>query len=73
MKYLKLTFILFVLLLFGCNQPNSKNTLATEEKLADTASLPPLKQEKAGSSVLRIKFSAKTPRHRKLSNRYQQG
>jgi len=37
MKHFKLTIIIFGLLLFGCSQTDSKNTLATNEKSANTA------------------------------------
>jgi len=37
MKHIKLTFIVFGLLLLGCNQTNNKNKTVISEKLADTA------------------------------------
>jgi hypothetical protein len=36
MKYIKLTLIVFGLLLWGCNQPDSQKQSATNEKLGDT-------------------------------------
>ena len=47
MKILKLIFIVFGLLLFGCNQPRSKNTLATDKKSADTTNNRIPQQEKS--------------------------
>jgi hypothetical protein len=47
MKILKLIFIVFGLLLFGCNQPRSKNTSATDKKSADTTNNRIPKQEKS--------------------------
>lgn len=37
MKYIKLTALVFGFLFFGCNRADSKNTLATNEKSANTA------------------------------------
>ena len=47
MKILKLIFIVFGLSLFGCNQPRSKNTLATDKKSADTTNNRIPQQEKS--------------------------
>lgn len=47
MKILKLTFIVFGLLIFGCNQPRSKNTSATNKKSTDTTNNRIPKQEKS--------------------------
>ena len=47
MKILKLIFIVFGLLLFGCNHPRSKNTSATDKKSADTTNNRIPKQEKS--------------------------
>ncbi|WP_100208580.1 hypothetical protein [Flavobacterium frigoris] len=47
MKILKLIFIVFGLLLFGCNQPRNKNTSATDKKSADTTNNRMPKQEKS--------------------------
>ena len=49
MKHFKLTLIAFGLLLFGCNQTDSKNSPAPTEKLVDTADKP-LKQDKENSN-----------------------
>lgn len=46
MKYLKLTFIVFGLLLFGCHQTDSKNTSLKDEILANTADTQTIKREK---------------------------
>jgi hypothetical protein len=47
MKHIKLTFIVLGLLLFGCNQPRSENTSATNKKSADTSNNRIPKQEKS--------------------------
>ena len=49
MKHIKLTFIVFGLLLFGCNQRDSKNSSAANEKPVDTIDKP-LMQDKDGSN-----------------------
>lgn len=46
MKNLTQTFLVFGILLFGCNQPKSKNTLTSNEKLADTTDSQTFTQEK---------------------------
>ena len=46
MKHFKLIFLLTGLLLFGCNQQNSKNALTTDGKLADTTVSQTFKHEK---------------------------
>jgi hypothetical protein len=46
MKYSKLVFIVFGLLLMGCNHPHSKNILTTDEKLTDAADKRIIKQKK---------------------------
>src|SRR5690606_26241192 len=46
MKYLKLTFIVFGFLLFGCNQTDSKNTFATDENSTNTTNDQTQEQEK---------------------------
>lgn len=45
MKHIKLTFIVFGLLLLGCNQTDSKNSTAANDKTVDSADKP-LKQDK---------------------------
>jgi len=47
MKHFKLTFIVFGLFLFGCNQTGNKNALAFNEKLTDTAKSQTAQQENA--------------------------
>ena len=46
MKHFELTFVIFGLLLFGCNNLNSKSTLTTGKISADTVDSQILKQEK---------------------------
>lgn len=49
MKQLKLTFIIFVFSLFGCNQSKSENVLMTNEKSADTTNNQTLTQQNSDS------------------------
>ena len=51
MKILKLVFIVFGLLLFGCKQSRSKNTSLTDEKLSNTTNNRIPKQEKPEDNV----------------------
>lgn len=46
MKYLIRTFLVLGILLFGCNQPKSKNTLTTDQKYSDTTINQTFEQEK---------------------------
>lgn len=53
MKHFKLTLIVFGLLLLGCNQTDSKNSLETNEKPVDTAEKPIKQDEEVSNEGLK--------------------